>query len=305
VNRAASRKRQERPLRVGMLGVGAMGGTLVRLLQDGGVTGCSLAGTIRSSTRPDATDVLIDLDVLVEAAGAAAARAWVPPAVAAGIDVVLCSCGVLADPLFVDQLTGGGPERGRLLVPSGAIGGLDLFAAAARASRSPSSLGLVPAQANRNDAPNRADDNEILIDAAQVVLTTTKNPTAFGVSCDEPVEVFRGCAREAALAHPKTANVAVALALATTGMDAVTVVMVADPLVTRSQHVITMTSPMGEYEISVTNTVAPDSGGRTSAVTAWSVVTLLEALATGYGAGLPIDLSLLDSRPDHQREDVR
>jgi aspartate dehydrogenase len=75
------------PLRVSLLGVGAMGGSLLALLETGGVDGCTLASTIRSGSGLPDPAVLEDTDVLVEAAGAAAARTWVPLAVAAGIDV--------------------------------------------------------------------------------------------------------------------------------------------------------------------------------------------------------------------------
>ncbi|ROO86650.1 aspartate dehydrogenase [Actinocorallia herbida] len=255
-----ARARAGAGLRVRLLGVGALGGTLAGLLRAGDVAGCSLAGVVRSTTAGRPAELLRGTEVLVEAAGAEAARAWVPRAVEAGVDVVLCSCGVLADPEFTRDLPEG---PGRVLVPSGAIGGLDLFAAAARALD------------GRPEGP-----------PASVVLTTTKRPAALGVEADRPVEVFRGSARAAALAHPKTANVAVALALATLGLDGVTVVMVADPAAAMTRHVVTMASPLGDYELSVANAVAPGSGGRTSAVTPWSVVTLLESLAAGHGAGL-------------------
>jgi aspartate dehydrogenase len=278
---AATRMAPDPQLQVSLLGVGAMGGHLVDLLEAGRIDGCALATTIRSTTANPLlagllarTDLLAGTDVLVEAAGAEAARVWVPAAVAAGVDVVLCSCGVLADPAFLEALAASG-GTGRVLVPSGAIGGLDLFAAASRAART--------------GEPGTT-----------VLLTTTKTPAALGVSTETPLEVFRGTAREAALAHPKTANVAVALALATIGMDQVSVVMVADPQATRTRHVVTMSSPMGEYELTVLNSVAPGSGGRTSAVTPWSVVTLLEALAAGHGAGL-----LVHPPTTHKREDTR
>jgi aspartate dehydrogenase len=318
-------------VRVRVLGVGAMGGSLVRLLQDGDVRGCTLAGTIRTGAETS-VQTLAGTDVLVEAAGAEAARVWVPLALAGGIDVVLCSCGVLADPDFVADLVRveavadhslGEPGRrrlGKILVPSGAIGGLDLFAAASRADeqhvdeqhldeRHLDGPPTDESHAARGCGPG-AGSGERLFEAS-VVLTTTKSPAALDVATDTPVEVFRGSARAAALAHPKTANVAVALALATVGMDAVTVVMIADPAATRTRHVVTMTSPMGEYEVSVTNTVAPGSGGRTSAVTPWSVVTLLEALAAGHGAGLLVRpaTASLPSRPPmpslHHLEDTR
>jgi aspartate dehydrogenase len=191
--------------------------------------------------------------VLVESAGVDAANRWVPGALGAGWDVVLCSCAVLADPRFVAALA---PAPGRLLVPPGAIGGLDLFRAATRGSRT-----------------------------STVRLTTTKRAEALSRQVVRAEQIFTGSARQAALAFPKTANVAVALAMATVGLDRTEVVVVADPLATRTRHVVEFTCDLGSYRFEAENELAPGSEGRTSAVTGWSVVTVLEDLAADRGVG--------------------
>jgi len=238
-------------------GTGAIGRAVSEALLTGGVPGCTLAATLGSaSTEAEIDAALAAADVLVEATTVEAARTVVPRAVARGIDVVVCSCGLLARPEVVDQLVLG---PGRVVLPPGALGGFDVLTAATRAG---------------------AED-------AVVRHTTTKRPGALGVidRLDGPVEVFRGTAREAALAYPRTSNSSVALAFATLGLDRVEVVVVADPAAEQTRHVVTFSSPVGDYELSFANAVDSDSGGRTSRITAWSVRETLAGLAAGIGPG--------------------
>src|SRR5699024_12649980 len=60
-------------------------------------------------------------------------------------------------------------------------------------------------------------------------------------------------AREAALQFPRTSNASVALALATLGLDRTEVIVLADPQVTRTRHVVEWESPLGSYEMSFEN----------------------------------------------------
>jgi aspartate dehydrogenase len=181
------------------------------------------------------------IDVLVEAAGADAAREWLPPALAAGKDVLLCSCGVLADDSFLGRCDAG---TGRILVPAGAVGGLDIISAAGRSG------------------------------GVEVRLTTTKRAAA--LSADTAGAIFRGTARQAAIEYPRTSNVAVTVGLAVGDLDAVEVIVRADPAADRSRHVLEIDSAIGAYRVDLTNAVLPGSSGRTSAITLWSVVCALE-----------------------------
>jgi aspartate dehydrogenase len=242
---------------VAVAGTGVIGRAVADALAAGEVPGCTLVASVGSRTSRDEVDaVLARADVLVEATTVEAARTVVPRAVDRGLDVVVCSCGVLAEPGVVEQLVRG---PGRVVLPAGAIGGFDVLTAATRAGA----------------------------DLARVRHTVTKRPGALGVG--EPVtaarEVFRGSAREAALAFPRTSNSSVALALATVGLDRVEVVVVADPAVQRTRHHVSFSSPVGDYELSFTNAVDTASGGRTSRITAWSVRETLAGLAAGVGPG--------------------
>lgn len=249
------------PLEVAVFGAGAIGGAVIEALEAGQAPGARLSAVLRSdSTETEIAAAVRSADVVVEASTVEAAEVFVPRVTATGKDIVVCSCGVFAryeDPL--DLLAG---TPGRVLVPAGAVGGLDVLAAAARAG---------------------SED-------AELRHITIKSPAALGVQ-DEltaPREVFRGSARRAALEFPRTSNASVALALATLGLDRTEVVVVADPGVERTRHVVEWRSPVGVYEMSFENALDPDSGGRTSAITAWSVVQALSGLVAGAGPGMVV-----------------
>ena len=130
--------------------------------------------------------------VIVEAASQQAAKDYVPKIVAAGIELIVMSTGALLD-LNVDL--------SKVHVPSGAIGGLDALSSAALAG----------------------------ID--EVILTSRKNPKAFGTDNKEEKVVYEGYAEEAARKFPREMNVAATLAL-TVKPAKVKVQVVSDPTVT-------------------------------------------------------------------------
>ncbi len=242
---------------VTVVGTGAIGGAVAEMLREGRLPGCSLWAAVDSRSPADEVHGAIEAaDVVVEATCITAAAGLVQVAVPAGTDIVLCSAGALAGPAPAGLRTG----PGRILLPTGAIGGLDLLSAAARAA-----------------GPD-----------ATVTHTTIKRPAALdlGELAGDPIEVFRGSARQAILRYPRTANSSATLALATVGLERLEVVVVADPAATDTVHRISWTSPIGEYQFEIRNAVSELSSGRTSLITAWSVVHTIAGLHAGFGAGV-------------------
>jgi aspartate dehydrogenase len=165
-------------------------------------------------------------------------------------DLVVCSTGAFAEP-ELELWWRNSPDRYRVILPAGALGGLDLLTAVAR-----------------SHAP------------ASVTLITTKQPGALGVdAANGRQRVFAGSARQAIARYPKTANVAVTLSLATVGLDATAVEVVADPAATTTRHEVSVRSDLGHYRFEIENAVAPGSGARTSALTAWSAIVAIEQAA--------------------------
>ena len=249
---------ERRPIAVCVVGTGAIGQTVIEALRDGTVPEATVTDVLTSSSSAQEVETAIETaDIVVEAATVDTARSLIPEVTRRGKDVVVCSCGVFAERDVDVESYSAGP--GRVLIPTGAIGGFDILAAATRAG---------------------ARD-------ARLTQTTIKRPGALDVEegLHGPREVFRGTAREAALAFPRTSNSSVALALATLGLDRVEVVVVADPAATSTRHILEWESPVGSYELTFANSIDPSSGGRTSVITAWSVVELLVSIARGVGPG--------------------
>jgi aspartate dehydrogenase len=175
--------------------------------------------------------------VIVEAASQQAAKDYVDKIVAAGIELIVMSTGALLD-LNVDM--------SKVHVPSGAIGGLDALASAALAG----------------------------ID--EVVLTSRKNPKAFGKSNTRTEIVYEGVSEEAARRFPREMNVAATLALAVKPAQ-VKVQVISDPNVQRNTHEIKLKWKFGEMNMSFANDPHPENP-HTSALAAWSAIKLLQTL---------------------------
>merc|ERR1711877_10536 len=95
----------------------------------------------------------------------------------------------------------------------------------------------------------------------EVSVVQIKNPDGWiGTPAEEKVDlmsltrpetIFDGTAREAATLFPKNANISAALALATVGLDATRVRLVADPGVAGPMNKIELRGAAGELAIEV------------------------------------------------------
>src|SRR3546814_3009889 len=125
----------ENSTRVGIIGRGAIGQPLIDALRDGRVPGhvleCVLA---RSRREPWEVERLADLldrrpDLVIEAAGQGPVREMAAAVLAAGCDLMLFSAGALADPATEAELANAVAKTGagRLLLTTGAVGGLEII----------------------------------------------------------------------------------------------------------------------------------------------------------------------------------
>lgn len=261
-----------RRLRIGLVGFGACGRAVAGMLADGrGGPAEVVAVLVQDIGRYRAADAdgsipfvasLDDLlaerpDVVVEVAGHDALAAYGERILDSGHVLMTLSSGLLADDAIrerlLDAVTRGG---GRLILPSGAIAGLDAIESAAfigieravHVVRKPP-LALLPPE-----------------EAAAV--------SASGV----PRELYRGPAREAARRFPANVNVVALVALAGVGMDATEAVVIADPSVERNTHEVTVEGPFGSIEVRVRNVPDP-SQPKTGLIVAGSVVRAIRRLA--------------------------
>jgi len=254
------------PLRVALIGLGAIGRLLCEVLAESpgqaGVVGALVrtgscagdaAGLPPSWTTLDAL-LASAPDVVVECAGAAALDAVAEPLLRAGHELLVASVGALADAQRHARLLAAARQGGgRLLLTSGAIGGLDVLAAARRGG-----LQCVRLRSSKPPAAWRGTAA-----ADRVDLETLQVPTP----------IFSGSARAAATLFPKNANVAAAIALATLGLDATQVELVVDPGLQSNVHEVEAEGGTGR--ITMRFEARASANPSTSRITAYALADAL------------------------------
>jgi aspartate dehydrogenase len=254
-------------LRVAIAGLGAIGTKVAKAL-DQGIDGMVLAAVaakdpekhrswLGNLTRPPAVVPIEALseaaDLVIECAPGNLLRSIVAPFVKNGKTAVVVSAGALLD--HEDLIELAKQNGGQIVVPTGALIGLDAVTAAAvgnihsvrMVTRKPI-LGLA-------GAPYLVENN---IDIAGLT---------------EPLRIFEGTAREAAKGFPANLNVAVALSLAGIGPDRTTLEIWADPTVTRNVHRIEVESDSARFSMTIEN--IPSENPKTGLITALSVIAYL------------------------------
>lgn len=253
-------------MRVAVLGCGAIGGTVARALARGEVTGTELVGVVHDDPVDPADlpvfgidDALSVADLVVECAGQGALSTLGPRVLATGADLLVASVGALADEEVFGALTT--PATGRIYLSTGAIGGLDLLAAAARMGSLHSVAITTTKQAGNLVQPWMSEAEADRVRRAS-----------------EPAELMRGPARKVTAAFPKSANVAASVALAAGDWDVVTATVVADPAAWLTTHVITVDGVAGTYRFEIRNHPSAETP-TTSGVVPHAVLHAIEGLA--------------------------
>jgi aspartate dehydrogenase len=144
---------------------------------------------------------------------------------------------------------------GQIIVPTGALIGLDAVTAAAVGAIHSVRLVTRKPIAGLVGAPHLVE-NKIDIE---------------GIT--EPLRIFEGTARQAAKGFPANLNVAVALSLAGIGPDKTRVEIWADQTVTRNTHSIEVDSDSARFSMTIEN--IPSENPRTGRITALSVIACL------------------------------
>lgn len=255
------------PMQIALLGMGSIGRFVRAGLEDTGAGPAALlvrrAADAQAKTPlpcfDDVRDLPDSITHLVDCAGHEGLAAHAPTALRRGINVVTLSLGALADEALARDLTSAAEAGGaKLHLASGAIGALD----ALRAARA-GGLSHVRYSGVKPPSGWKGSPAEVVLD-----LDTITHPTSF----------FDGTARAAALAYPKNANVAAAVALAGLGFDATDVRLTADPAASGNTHRIEASGAFGGLAFEITGVALPDNP-RSSALAAMSVLAEIRRLA--------------------------
>ena len=200
------------------------------------------------------------IDHMIDCAGHDALRQHGPDVLGRGIDLTTVSVGGLADAALYDALDRAAMKgRARLQLASGAIGALDCLRAAAVGE-----LGSVTYTGRKPPLGWKGSPAEDRLDLDSLAGDATVH--------------FEGTARDAAMAYPKNANVAAAVALAGVGFDRTKVRLIADPGVDQNIHEIVADGEFGSFSFSIRGH-ALAANPRSSALAAMSVVSGLEQQA--------------------------
>ena len=260
-------KSEEAKLRVAIVGLGPIGKKVAEAL-DRGIDGLVLTavsvqdpekhrswlGNLTTMPAILPIEKLVDVaDIVIECAPAKLVRSIVAPFVTSGKTAIVLSAGAL---LENEDLIGLAKQNGgQIVVPTGALIGLDAVTAAAVGEiHSVRMVTRKPVQGLAG-APYLVENN---IDIEQIT---------------EPLRIFEGTAREAAKGFPANLNVAVALSLAGIGPDRTRLEIWADPALTRNVHRVEVESDSARFSMSIEN--LPSENPKTGRITALSVIAFL------------------------------
>jgi aspartate dehydrogenase len=254
-------------LRVAIAGLGPIGKSVAQAL-DRGIDGLVLAAVsaqnpekhkswLAGLARPPAIQPIEQLseaaDMVIECAPGRLLRSIVAPFVASGKTAVVLSAGALLDNEDLVELAR--QNGGQIVVPTGALIGLDAVTAAAVGTIHSVRMVTRKPVAGLAGAPYIVEHN---IDIADIT---------------EPLRIFEGTAREAAKGFPANLNVAVALSLAGIGPDRTRLEIWADPTVTRNVHRVEVESDSARFSMTIEN--IPSENPKTGRITALSVIACL------------------------------
>ena len=199
-----------------------------------------------------------DCDIVIEAATQQVVKEIFVKIVNAEKIFIPMSIGafITDDKIYSNYMTLEKSKQQLIKFPSGAIGGFD-------AINSIKQIGIISAKLTTTK-PLIVFREQRYIEENKIVL-----------SDNEKTQIFRGNAKEAAKAFPRSINVGARLALATLGPVKTQVDIYSDPEINKNIHEIELTSEVGEYKFSFQNNPSP-TNPRTSWLAALSIFDTLE-----------------------------
>lgn len=265
-------------MKVGIAGFGTIGSKVAQAI-DRGIDGLTLCGvTTRSAARAGEAlaafrrpvpvlpiaQLAREADVVVECAPKDAFVALATPVVEGGKLLVTVSGAALLENFgLVEAARRSG---GRILLATGALLGLDAVRAAAEGT-------IHSATMITRKPPGSLADAPVVVERGLDLRTL-----------EEPLQLFRGTAREGARLFPANVNVAAALGLAGIGPDRTMLEIWADPALDRNTHTIVIDADSARLELKIANVPTIEHPG-TGRITALSVIACLRSLVSPLRVG--------------------
>ena len=265
-------------LTVGIGSFGTIGRQVAGVLDRGEIPGLSL-GMVSANDKARATERMsalktpvpvVDLaelsacDVVLECAPAQVFKDVAVAAIEAGKIFIPTSVGAVLPRMHLVERA---KETGaRIIVPTGALLGLDAVRAAAEGVIHSVTMVTRKPPGGLKGAPH-LERNNISVDG----LTEAKL-------------VFEGSAREGAIGFPANVNVAAALSLAGIGPDKTRLQIWADPGVDRNTHHIEVEADSARFALDIA-TIPTEENPKTGKITALSVIACLRGLTQTLKVG--------------------
>jgi aspartate dehydrogenase len=265
--------------RLALIGFGASGSRVAEMIRAGAAGDVKITGVLvrhpdahaRSEAAAglsftDSLDALLEArpDAVVELAGHEALRAYGPTILRRGFTLLTINAGVFSDDeAWRELLEAAQDGHARLVLPSGAIAGLDAIESAALA-------GL-----ERVRHVVRKPPRSLIEDAARADEV---------IRSGEPAILYEGPAREATRRYPQNVNVVAMVSLAGIGFDRTTVAVVADPGVEHNTHEVTAEGPFGSIQVVMRNVPSPENP-KTGLIVPAAVVRAIRRLDTPFDVG--------------------
>jgi len=263
-------------MRLGLIGLGAIGGEVVSAADRGELPGIELAGVLVRQPRAislaarlvtaDADEFLrLRFDAVLECAGHQAVRDHGARVLVGGSDLLVTSAGSLTDGVLLDSLLAAAEQgRSRLIVPSAGIGALDILAGAAQGG-----LDEVTVTVRKDPLSWKGTEAEALCDLDRL---------------DASVTLYDGPVREGARRYPQNVNISAAAALAGIGLDRTRLVIIADPGI--STHVVEIAARGRFGSFCFREDVIPtESNPKTGRLVAMAVIKTVRQLASRFVVG--------------------
>lgn len=265
-----------KPLRLGLIGAGAIGGDVIDLvardLADKVTIPCVLVRTARPDTAAgplfttDAGTFLDSgLDIVLEAAGHAAVRDHAATLLGKGVDVIVTSIGAFTDDALYERCRQAADTGGaRLTLASAGIGALDILSGAAVGGLE--SVEMIV----------RKDPSAWIGTAAQAEFDLD--------GLREPTLIFDGTARAGAAKYPQNVNISAAVAIAGIGLDRTRLSIYADPTI--DTHVIEVSAhgAFGSFRF-VEDVAVAESNRKTGKIVAMAVAKTIRQLVSPVRIG--------------------
>lgn len=263
--------------RIAIAGLGAIGMAVAEALEKG-IPNCRLTA-VSANDKERARQRLahfktpvevVDIDqleafadVVVECCPAEFLEDVCLPFVKAGKTALVLSSGALLDfPALIEVARENG---GQIIVPSGALLGLDAVSAAAE--------GTIHSVKMVTRKPVKG--------LAGAPFLTERNLEIADIK--EPILLFNGTPREAIKGFPANLNVAVSLSWAGIGPDRTSLEIWADPNITRNTHRIDVDADSARLSLTIEN--IPSENPKTGRITALSVISSLRKLGAPLRVG--------------------